>query len=147
MGIVTRTARTVGVAVLCLVGVSACSASIADSEYDGVLPSDAITTPTAIPEDGEANLLDPYPSAGWLDDGDRFAIVLGGSSSCPSFPASMVVEDSHTLSIEIGQSGGPMCTADMKLRTHVLTTPSGMDTTSEITIRYGESGTAVLPAL
>ena len=135
----------VGVGVLCVVGLAACSASIAASSYDGTLPDDAITTP-APPEDEEADLLAPFPTAGWLDDGDRFAIVLGGSSSCPSYPVSMVVDDSRTLSIEIGQSG-PACTADMKLRTHVLTTPAGLDPTGEITIRYSESGTAVLPAL
>ncbi|POH66554.1 hypothetical protein C3B61_08315 [Cryobacterium zongtaii] len=126
-------------------GVAGCSASIAGSAYDGMLPDEAITTPA--PADEEANLLAPFPTAGWLDGGDRFAIVLGGSSSCPSYPVSMVVDDSRTLSIEIGQSGGPACTADMKLRTHVLTTPAGLDPTGEITIRYSESETAVLPAL
>lgn len=133
------------VGLFCVVGLAACSASIAASSYDGTLPDDAITTPA--PDDDEANLLSPFPTAGWLDDGDRFAIVLGGSSSCPSYPVSMVVDDSRTLTIEIGQSGGPACTADMKLRTHVLTTPAGLDPTGEVTIRYGESGTAVLPAL
>lgn len=142
-----RTVRMAGVGLFCVVGLAACSASIAESAYDGMLPDDAITTPAPAPEDEEANLLAPFPTAGWLNDGDQFAIVLGGSSSCPSYPVSMVVDDSRTLSIEIGQSGGPVCTADMKLRTHVLTTPAGLDPTGEITIRYSESGTAVLPAL
>jgi hypothetical protein len=140
-----RAVRMAGAMLFCVVGLTACSGSIAASSYDGMLPDDAITTPA--PEDDEANLLAPFPTAGWLGDGDRFAIVLGGSSSCPSFPVSMVVDDSRTLSIEIGHSGGPDCTADLKLRTHVLTTPAGLDPAGEITIRYSESETAVLPAL
>ncbi|TFC89242.1 hypothetical protein [Cryobacterium sp. TMT4-31] len=119
--------------------------SIAASAYDGMLPDEAITTPA--PVDEEANLLEPFPTAGWLDGGDQFAIVLGGSSSCPSCPVSMVVDDNRTLSIEIGQGDGPACTADLKLHTHVITTPAGLDPTGEITIRYSGSETAVLPAL
>lgn len=117
--------------------------SIAESERMGGLPADAIATSPGIPF---GPLPGGGPSAGWLDDGARFAVVLGGSSSCPSFPSSIDVIDKHRLKIGVSTSGGPVCTADLVPRTYVIRTPDGVDTSGQVTLLFGESS-AVLPPL
>ena len=126
-----------------LAGCSAAPGSVAESEREGGLPAEAITakpgSSTQIPSF-------PFPAAGWLDAGKRFAVVLSGSSSCPAFPASIQVLNSQRLKLDLESRGGPNCTADMVLRTYVIRTPSGVDVSREVTLEYGET-TVVLPAL
>lgn len=79
-----------------LVGCSPLPGSIAESEHEGGLPQDAIVSSPSPPSQPQAY---PLPSAGWLNNGDKFAIVLGGSWSCPSFPSSLEVIDEHRISV------------------------------------------------
>jgi hypothetical protein len=118
--------------------------SIAESVIRGGLPAEAITADV---DPSSSDPVWPYPTAGWLDGGARFAIVLVGSSSCPSFPSSMEVVDTQHLKIGITKSGASPCSADMAPRTYVLPTPASIDTSHEITLMYPGGNTAILPPL
>lgn len=125
-----------------LTGCSAVPASIVESERQGGLPAEAITAqPSSAPDPSF-----PFATAGWLDSGARFAVVLSGSSSCPAFPASIEVVSSHHMKLNIESRGGPNCTADMAPRIYVMRTPSAVDVSREVTLEYGERK-VVLPAL
>lgn len=117
--------------------------SIAEFEIQGGLPREAIVgeQPPFSPDSSY-----PFPTAGWLDGGDRFAIVLAGSSSCPAFPSSMEVLDPHTVKLGIDRHDETTCSADMAPRTHVINTPAGINRTQEVTLEYGDSA-VTLPAL
>jgi hypothetical protein len=119
--------------------------SIAESVIRGGLPAEAITADV---DPSSPDQPWPFPTAGWLDGGARFAIVLVGSSSCPSFPSSMEVIDTQHLKIGITKNGGASpCSADMAPRTYVLPTPASIDTSHEITLMYPGGNTAILPPL
>ncbi|WP_248763244.1 hypothetical protein [Pseudarthrobacter sp. SSS035] len=126
-----------------LAGCSVEPASIAESERQGGLPPDAIT---AKPGSSAQSPLYPFPQAGWLDAGAKFAVVLGGSSSCPAFPSSIEVVDAHHLTLGIDTRGGPNCTADLAPRTYIIRTPNEVDVSREVTLQYGKT-TVVLPPL
>lgn len=132
----------VGMSVL-LAGCSAAPGSIAESEREGGLPAEAIP---ARPGSAGQDPLYPFPSAGWLDAGAKFAVVLSGSSSCPAFPSAIEVPDAHHLKLGIDTRGGPNCTADLAPRTYVIRTPAEVDTSRAVTLQYGET-TVVLPPL
>lgn len=132
----------VGMSVL-LAGCSAGPGSIAESERQGGLPAEAIT---AKPSSSTQAPLYPFPAAGWLDAGAKFAVVLSGSSSCPAFPSSIEVLDAHHLKLGIDTRGGPTCTADLAPRTYVIRTPAEVDVSREITLQYGDT-TVLLPPL
>lgn len=82
--------------------------------------------------------------AGWLDAGAKFAVVLSGSSSCPTFPSSVEVLTAHHLKLNLATRNAPACTADMAPRTYVLKTPVDLDVSKEVTLEFGET-TVVLP--
>ena len=129
-----------------LASLAACSPSpdsIAESEHEGGLPRDAVISSPSPPSQHQAY---PFPSAGWLNNGNRIAIVLAGSSSCPSFPSSIEVVDKHRMKIGVSTRGGPNCTADLAPRTYVIRTPAEIDTSSDVTIEY-DGSSDLLPAL
>jgi hypothetical protein len=130
---------------ICVV-IAGCSGepgSIAESESQGGLPAEAITAKaSALAQDP----IYPFPRAGWLDSGRKFAVVLSGSSSCPAFPSSVEAMDPHRIKLGIDTRGGPNCTADLAPRTYVISTPAGVDVAQEVTLEYGES-TVTLPGL
>ena len=126
-----------------LAGCSVVPGSIAESELPGGLPAEAITAESGSSTRGP---LYPFPEAGWLDDGAKFAVVLGGSSSCPAYPSSIEVLDAHHLKLGIDTRGGPTCTADLAPRTYVIRTPADVDVSREVTLEYGGT-TVVLPPL
>ncbi|GAB3252452.1 hypothetical protein GCM10027562_12980 [Arthrobacter pigmenti] len=118
--------------------------SIAESEMQGPLPTEAITAEQSpVPQDSAY----PFPRAGWLDGGNKFAIVLAGSSSCPSFPSSIEVVDAHHLVIGTDRRETDVCSADMAPRTHVLVTPKEIDRTHGVTIEYSDGSPVMLPPL
>lgn len=125
-----------------LAGCSVEPTSVAESERQGGLPAEAIT---AKPSSSQSPLF-PFPEAGWLDAGAKFAVVLGGSSSCPAFPSSVEVVDPHHLRLGIDTRGGPNCTADLVPRTYVIRTPHEVDVSREVTLEYGNT-IVVLPPL
>ena len=131
----------VGVSVL-LTACSAAPASIAESEHTGGLPAEAIT---ATQDSSGRDLAYPFPTAGWLDGGARFAVVLAGSSSCPAFPSSIDVADAYTIKLGLDTRGGPNCTADMAPRTYIIRTPSDIDSSRQVTLLFGETTVALPP--
>ena len=138
MGKIVRLASAWVVALL--VGCSALSASVAESERAGGLPAEAIT---ATP--GPQSKTPSYPEAGWLDGGAKFALVLSGSSTCPSFPSSIEVIDMHHMKIGVSTHGGSKCSADIAPRTYVIRTPGSVDTSREVTLQYGETSVLLPP--
>lgn len=118
--------------------------SVADSEARGGLPPEAITAEQTSPPQEQAY---PFPQAGWLGGGAKFAIVLAGSSSCPAFPSSIEVVDAHRLKIGIAKREAKVCSADMAPRTHTFRTPAQIDSSQEVTLEYTGGGTVLLPAL
>jgi hypothetical protein len=141
MGKIVRLASA-GVVAL-LVGCSALSASVAESERAGGLPAEAIT---ATPGPQSKTPSYPFPEAGWLDGGAKFALVLSGSSTCPSFPSSIEVINMHHMKIGVSTRGGSKCSADIAPRTYVIRTPGNVDTSREVTLQYGETS-VLLPSL
>jgi hypothetical protein len=118
--------------------------SVADSEAQGGLPAEAITAEQTSPPQEQAY---PFPEAGWLEGGAKFAIVLAGSSSCPAFPSSIEVVDAHRLKIGIARREAEVCSADMAPRTHMFRTPAEIDSSQEVTLEYSGGGTVLLPPL
>lgn len=117
--------------------------SIAKSEIQGGLPSEAIIGEQP-PSSRDSSY--PFPTAGWLDGGDEFAVVFAGSSSCPAFPSSMEVLDPHTVKLGIDRHDAPACSADLAPRTYVISTPTEINRNQGVTVEYGESA-VTLPAL
>jgi hypothetical protein len=89
----------------------------------------------------------------------RLAIVTWGSSSCPSVPDELVVEDSHTIRIHLVTGSrteeGPVaqpppngiCTADLGTTTMLVTIdPTIIDVHHPLTVRfiYGHSKKSVV---
>lgn len=126
-----------------LTGCSAAPSKIFESEYSGGLPPEAITAdPGSWAQD--PSFYSPVPVAGWLDAGAKFAVVLSGSSSCPTFPSSVEVLTAHHLKLNLATRNAPACTADMAPRTYVLKTPVDLDVSKEVMLEFGET-TVVLP--
>jgi hypothetical protein len=141
---------SVGLAIATIVLFCGCvgPVSIAESSTMGGLPDAAVTTPEPSPDD---SLEDPFlsgPRIGWLDEGERFAITFGGGSSCYPVPTAISAPTSRNIELTLEHTGGPACTADMALRTHVIRTPEGVDPMLgvEVTV-VGESWVQVLPPL
>ncbi|MGO7983800.1 hypothetical protein ACC691_38815, partial [Rhizobium johnstonii] len=65
--------------------------------------------------------------AAWLENGSSIAIVLYGSSGCPSVGQSMVVRASNSLRVTtVPIPADKACTADYAPHTTVFPTPPGM---------------------
>jgi hypothetical protein len=127
-----------------LAGCSAGPSSIAESEFRGRLPSEAITaSPGSWAQD--PSFPSPIPVVGWLDAGAKLAVVLSGSSSCPAYPSSIEVLNSQHLKLSLATRGTQTCTADIAPRTYVIKTPSDVDVSREVTLEYGETRVVLPP--
>lgn len=62
----------------------------------------------------------------WLDKGDRFAITLYGSSSCPPVAATMRVTGANKVKVTLKPTRKGACTADYAPHTSVFNTPSAL---------------------
>ena len=62
----------------------------------------------------------------WLDKGDRFAITLYGSSSCPPVAATMRVSGANKIQVGLRATPKGACTADYAPHTSVFDTPSAI---------------------
>ena len=69
-----------------------------------------------------------------------------GSSRCPQLPATVDLEDAHTVLVrtELYLPGGP-CTRDMVPTTAVVAVPDGLDDTSPVVVRVDDVETALGP--
>ena len=143
MGTLLRSAA-IGVAVL-LTGCSAAPPSIAESDFRGALPAEAVTAkPGSWAQD--PSFPSPVPVSGWLESGAKFAVVISGSSSCPAYPSSIEVLNSRHLKLGLGTRTAQACTDDMAPHSYVIKTPGDVDVSQEVTLEYGQT-TVVLPAL
>jgi len=86
-----------------------------------------------IPEGLDIDWSGEGPAAGWVDEGETFAVVTWGSSSCPRVASALevVAEDHLDLTFDAGSNG--ICTADMAATTHTFDLPSGI-TKAPVTI-------------
>lgn len=84
--------------------------------------------------------------AAWMQSGKQFAIVLYGSSSCPPKVASVSVTQSNQLKATLEPAPGGICTRDYVPHTTIFDTPSGVTTTSDVSITLPDA-TLTLPGL
>lgn len=119
-------------AALVLVGCAG-SSGAADSVYAGV------------PEGASLGNGDG-PAAAWLGDGERFAVVTMGSSSCPSVATELAVEAADHLTLAFAPSSRETCTADLSPTTHEFRLPNGItERPVTITVSYESwDGTSTL---
>jgi hypothetical protein len=85
------------------------------------------------------------PYAAWGDEG-TFLVVTWGSSRCPQLPATVDLEDAHTVLVrtELYLPGGP-CTRDMVPTTAVVAVPDGLDETASVLVRVDDVETDLGP--
>jgi hypothetical protein len=94
----------------------------------------------------------PASSAGgaayavWMKNGDQFAIVLYGSSSCPPKVASVSAVTGNQVRATLAPAPGGVCTRDYFPHTTVFATPKGVTIASDVTVTLPDS-TLTLPAL
>ena len=87
----------------------------------------------------------PASSAGgaswatWLEDGKQFGIVLYGSSTCPPKVQSVKVVASNQLEATLAPASGGVCTHDIVPHTTVFDTPSGLTTSSDVTVKLPDT--------
>lgn len=83
--------------------------------------------------------------AAWLDGGERFAIVLYGSSSCPPKVANVSATANDTITATLAPAPGGICTRDYVPHTTVFTTPDRIAKSAEVSVVLPDS-TLTLPA-
>ena len=84
--------------------------------------------------------------AAWMRNGGQIAIVLYGSSSCPPKVASISVSSASELKATLAPAPGGVCTRDYMPHTTIFPTPSGLKTTSDVSVVLPDA-TLSLPAL
>lgn len=83
--------------------------------------------------------------AAWGDEG-TLLVVTFGSSRCPQLPATVELEDAHTVVVrtELYLPGGP-CTRDMVPTTAVVAVPDGLDESAPVLVRVDDVETELEP--
>ncbi|MEZ5086334.1 MAG: hypothetical protein R2722_08805 [Tessaracoccus sp.] len=66
------------------------------------------------------------PVAGWIQEGETFAIVTWGSSSCPYVATSLSGDDSDGVRVEFTLPKYDACTDDLAPLTHVFELPESV---------------------
>lgn len=131
--------------VLVLVALTLSGCSVAVDSYRG-LPTDAEGTPLFTREETAGHPLTGEPLVSWLDDPDRFAVTLYGSSSCPPYPTGINGDaDEQRISISTATTLWPICTADFGGTTYELVIPDEIDPSLDVTISFGENASITLP--
>lgn len=87
------------------------------------------------------------PVATWQDNGAKVAVTTDASSTCPPAPTSVRASSSKRIVIEVAQTGGPFCTADLKTWTFVVDTPDGVDSGDEVTVQVRQDGNDWTPMM
>ena len=140
-------------AVLAALALAGCASPTEIEDFAGVPllpvaaePTDEEPADEAEAEAGEAEaelveleVSEGEPAAVYLDYGDRLAIVLWGSSTCPPVGESIeVLEDQHSgNSVRVHVAELPadaVCTADLVPHTTVFGTPENITTTQPLRI-------------
>jgi len=83
--------------------------------------------------------------AAWLDGGDRFAIVLYGSSTCPPKVANVSATATDAITATLAPAPGGICTHDYVPHTTVFATPDRIAKDAEVSVVLPDS-TLTLPA-
>lgn len=93
---------------------------------DSVAESSASGVPEgfAVPDDTDG--WDGAPIAGWLEEGQRFAVVLFGSSSCPPIPVSNEARGDGAVEVTFEPGRYEECTSDLSPRTFEFALPEGV---------------------
>lgn len=97
---------------LALTLLAGCASSVADAVYPG--SPDGVTISGSL--DG--------PAAGWITEGERFAVVTMGSSSCPVVATELTVVAADQLALTFGRSPNNPCTGDLAPTTHEFDLPA-----------------------
>lgn len=118
-----RTRRTgaalLGVAtVLLLAACGSAADSVADRVEGGF--------PGHLTEDERSALPWEQPSALWIEEGTRFALVTWGSGSCPRIVTAIDGAGPSSVALTLEPSPQDICTADMAPTTHELTLPESV---------------------
>lgn len=66
------------------------------------------------------------PVVGWVVEGESFAVVTWGSSSCPPIAKSLGAPSASELRIVFAPPEGEVCTADFAPTTHEFALPDGV---------------------
>ncbi|NYE20010.1 hypothetical protein [Microbacterium immunditiarum] len=88
--------------------------------------------------------LDESFKALWDKDGNLLVVTLG-SSSCPNEPKSIELESPTSIVVQIERAGGPLCTADIAVKTYTIPVPKGLAPGEEITVDLGTGTPQTLP--
>ncbi|MEJ3403885.1 hypothetical protein WDJ51_03995 [Rathayibacter sp. YIM 133350] len=106
-------------------------------DYSGY-PKGATGTP-------DESRLEPFAS--WLSGGDRLALTLYGSSTCPPTGERLNVQSPNWLDARlVTLPPDTVCTMDYVPHTTVFDTPAGVSSRSDVTITV-QGRTITLPAL
>jgi hypothetical protein len=93
----------------------------------------------------------PASSAGgaswavWMEDGDRLAIVLYGSSTCPPKVQNVAATGDAEITATLAPAPGGICTRDFVPHTTVFGTPDRITKTGEVKVVLPDT-TLTLPA-
>lgn len=104
-----------------------------DADYAAGLPAGVSGAPT-----------EAIAGAGWSPDGATLYVTTIGSSSCPRVATDAVVVGT-TVTVELTQAGGAVCTMDMVPTTTTMPAPAGATATAEVSADLGDLGTATIP--
>lgn len=70
--------------------------------------------------------IDGEPVAGWIVEGESFAVVTWGSSSCPPVAAKLLIQGGDRIELGFENSPNEICTADMAPTTQEFDLPAGV---------------------
>jgi len=114
----------VGLGAVALVTGCTSGPTVVGDRYDGAVPD-------ALSLDGPG---DTTPAVGWVETGRSFFVTTYGSSSCPSAPTAVDVDDDVVV-VEMQQIGGEVCTADYGPTSWSLDLPDGAAPADEVAVR------------
>ncbi|MET1052411.1 MAG: hypothetical protein ABWX65_07210 [Mycetocola sp.] len=83
----------------------------------------------------------------WLDDGERFAVTVSGSSTCPRTGSGYSVSGTNEITVTLEEiPADKACTADFAPHTTVFRATDDLDPAQELTVTV-EASTFGIPAL
>ncbi len=106
---------------------------------EGTSPTDSIAREVVrgTPDDialTEEDLERGEPLAFWSEDRAALRVVTWGSSGCPPVAQSFAATTAGEAALDFAPNPAEFCTADFAPSTHVLDTPSDVDSAAELTL-------------